>query len=441
MHKKQNVGTSLLLSILSFSAVTGCSGSSSSPPTPSEGSSQFSSLGLPVDSNGFRRFLYVATGAPGDGIQGFSYDSDAGTIAALPNALARTPEILHRIVTTSDGNFLYGIDTDGPVGHIYSFSVDFGTGALTPLPSGIYSVSFPSENTQEGFFEMLRRFNLNGVDYLYASDYGSDEIYAFSIDASSGTLSTVPGSPFSTPSGCTPADMAVTPDRKYFYTACQHFGVDTGEQMVGFNLDPTTGKLLPLQTAFSAPAGSAIYGLTITRNGLFLYATGINNDAINAWSINDVDGSLTPLAGSPYYQNAGFPFLSWTDAAGLFLYFININDFTNQIEFVDLDPQTGIPSNPTSYSLEDCCTTHPSANDLGFDPDGLALAETSQNTVHLFLRESALGTLTEAQGSPAIVNSTGDSNLNPDGVLLIKVQAMPNPNPSPCVGIFCAANS
>ncbi len=73
---------------------------------------------------------------------------------------------------------------------------------------------------------------------------GDNHLYVFAIDATTGALSAVPNSPFTT-GASTPYDLRVHPSSQFVYS----FGQDASNNIApieGFQLDPTTGALTAL---------------------------------------------------------------------------------------------------------------------------------------------------------------------------------------------------
>jgi 6-phosphogluconolactonase (cycloisomerase 2 family) len=69
--------------------------------------------------------------------------------------------------------------------------------------------------------------------------------------------------------------------------------------------------------------GANPYGLTIDPSGSYLYTANFSDNSISEFSISSVDGSLTPLSGSPISQTFSSPLALLVDASGKFLYVAN----------------------------------------------------------------------------------------------------------------------
>jgi DNA-binding beta-propeller fold protein YncE len=79
--------------------------------------------------------------------------------------------------------------------------------------------------------------------FLYVSNSGDGTVSAYTINATSGALTVVPGSPFTasgTASTITPTALAIDPSSQYLYVA----NGDAGTISV-FTITPVTGVLIP----------------------------------------------------------------------------------------------------------------------------------------------------------------------------------------------------
>lgn len=87
--------------------------------------------------------------------------------------------------------------------------------------------------------------------FLYVSFPQSQEIAAWSINTSTGSLSSVPGSPF--PSGLTSGDapntLLVTPSGGYLYA------LSGGKTVFGYSIDANSGSLSPIHGSPFAERG------------------------------------------------------------------------------------------------------------------------------------------------------------------------------------------
>jgi 6-phosphogluconolactonase len=228
--------------------------------------------GLAVDSSA--QVLYVGEAG---GIDAFQAGVNGGLSAVTGSPF---PAGLNIYLTVDPQNrFLFASDDLAP-GNVLAFTINASTGAL----SAVAGSPFPTipgyvGNTQPGQIVV----DSTG-SFVYTVLTGTNQIAAFSITASTGVLTAVTGSPFST--GSRPLAMATV--NNFLYVS------NTSDATVsGYAIDPTTGVL-------SALAGSpfAIYAgpMATSFDGAYLYTT--TQAGLTTFSINPQTGALTQV-GTP----------------------------------------------------------------------------------------------------------------------------------------------
>jgi 6-phosphogluconolactonase (cycloisomerase 2 family) len=146
-----------------------------------------------------------------------------------------------------------------------------------------------------------------GNNFLYVALAGTananNQIAAFSINPTTGSLTALPQSPFTT--GNDPLQMAFVPvtaiAQGFLYTANVQDGT-----ISAFTADDATGVLTPVKGSPYA-AGTSVGGLSqvLTSSGnFFLYAADPEAETITGYTIDPSTGALTPLQGSPFAAGA-----------------------------------------------------------------------------------------------------------------------------------------
>lgn len=138
----------------------------------------------------------------------------------------------------------------------------------------------------------------NKGKFLFA--LSTNGVYAFSIQAGTGVLTPVPGSPFAAAGASSagypqPATlMAVDQTNQFLY-------VSTSAGISGYTIDQNTGGLTPMA---GSPFGAEVikpWTIVITPNNSYLYELqSQDNKNIYAYSIDQSSGVLTPISGSPF---------------------------------------------------------------------------------------------------------------------------------------------
>jgi 6-phosphogluconolactonase len=125
--------------------------------------------------------------------------------------------------------------------------------------------------------------------FLYTANPGGSNpsISGFTVGLS-GALAPLSGSPFSAA-----VNHSIAADRGGFY-----FYATTAAGDLGYSIDATTGLLTSLP-GFPVVCGTNSYSATIDPTGQFLYVA--NNGSANVSGFGfDASGELTPITGSPF---------------------------------------------------------------------------------------------------------------------------------------------
>jgi 6-phosphogluconolactonase len=147
------------------------------------------------------------------------------------------------------------------------------------------------------------------VHYLYATDDGSGNVSAFAIDASTGALTQVPGSPFA--AGPEPWGLAVDPTGNFAYATNVNDGADfahvtkaaspdaTGS-ISAYAINPSNGALTQVTGSPFSSDGSEPWEMTIGPAGKFAYVTNFYSNNVRVYAIDAKSGALTQVHGSPF---------------------------------------------------------------------------------------------------------------------------------------------
>lgn len=205
-------------------------------------------------------------------------------------------------------------------GSISAFSVDPNTGALTsvpgsPFPAGANPSSLASDPAGKYLYESNDK---NGAT--------TNNLFAFTINPSTGVLTAISGSPFT--SGANTLSVSVDRTGKYLFTA--DFGGDNSypalpTSIAEFTINPSTGALTPVVqvgACISTSSDLANYVVADPAAG-FLFASTAGG-SICSYSISS-SGALLPASGSPFSVNPPgltqlFPRAVAIDPQGKFLY-------------------------------------------------------------------------------------------------------------------------
>lgn len=123
--------------------------------------------------------------------------------------------------------------------------------------------------------------------YTLGCNFNGRGINMYRVDSGTGSLTPVPGQPFSVGTSLASADS--TPNGRFVY------GDDTvTNQLLGFRLEPTTGVLTPLP---GFPRPTLVNSTLSIDDGAHLYVIG--EDTIDGFNIDSNTGALSQLNGFP----------------------------------------------------------------------------------------------------------------------------------------------
>jgi 6-phosphogluconolactonase (cycloisomerase 2 family) len=278
---------------------------------------------MTVDPSG--HFLYVVFG---DIIYAFAIDPATGALTTLPSAFNQTTGVSTAEITVDPaGKFLYvahdGLSLSDPSSYIAVYSIDpdggitqqrshFPTRQVIPHSIGfdpvgkflyvteagssveVFSVGASGALTSVGSIqtrssvqnEITLSVGSNALSYLpkfaYVADAGSNDVTAYTINASTGALTSA-----GTVVAANPSSVTVDPFVRFAYVARQ------GDNSVGaYSVNATTGALSGIGTAV---AGSNPVSAAVDPSGRFVYvANKVSND-VSTYSADPTTGLLASL--------------------------------------------------------------------------------------------------------------------------------------------------
>jgi Lactonase, 7-bladed beta-propeller len=183
--------------------------------------------------------------------------------------------------------FAYGAGGHG--NDVLAYTIDATSGALTAIAGSPYPAG---DSTSAVAVDPSYRF-------LYATNQGatggpgSNTISAYSINSATGALTAVAGSPFA--SVASPVAIAVEPTGHFAYVADLH-----DNSVTAFAINLGTGALSAIPGGPSVPGGDGPRHLSVHPSGKFLYLSAGNEATLWAYSIDSSTGALTPVPSSPF---------------------------------------------------------------------------------------------------------------------------------------------
>lgn len=305
----------------------------------------------------------------------------------------------------AEASFLYVLqDNNGAANNIRGFSINSTSGALTtlsgfPISTGGQGDGIPATQRLAYDFVNERLYVLNG---------GSNSVSAFSVDRTTGVLTPLAHSPFTVVSIPTGNErltcLAVHP------VAANVLVVGDGQGKVhSFRVTSSTATQAassPFTTGAASP-----FSMVFTQNGAFLYTGGDqNNDDIAGFEVNSSTAVLTPVAGSPFAASGNFPVGYATDLAGRLF---SASAQSGKVEV--FNNTAGVLSEVTAnpFNAAFAQARHGVLHQAGF----YMVADAGANQVGVFAisGQAAATTLTEVVDSPFNCDATTTNILAIDG--------------------------
>jgi len=251
------------------------------------------------------------------------------TLGASPVPVGSSP---NAIVIDPSGKYLLVTSNYSNGGDVSVFSIDPSTGALSPFGSPVPANTNPTEIL----------FTHSG-QFVYVSNPEIGMVTGISF--SNGVLTLVPGTPVSSGEGGGALGLAVDPTDQFLYvtnpsaTNPPPYQFTTGN-ISGFNIDPTTGALTPIVgSPFTSTVGGAgPTSITVDPTGSLVYAV-TPGSSLSIWcfQITYPSGQLVLVTNSPFSVPAGALFALF-DPSGRFFYIGNARG----LEGYTYNPTTGV---------------------------------------------------------------------------------------------------
>ena len=246
------------------------------------------------------KFLYVADASHFSSTVSAFTISSSGQLAAVAGSPFSTGSMVPDSITIDPaGRFLYVGSSSS--NSIAGFSIDASTGALTLLPGMPQVVRAAPPEIGKTTPTVDVKFDRAGGKFLFLADGANQLLNTYAVDQGTGLVTKLT----SVPEKIVEEHMVVTPDNKFVYTSSQ----GGQPQIEGFAIAASTGMLTPIPgSPFAVPAGTDTFftvpSLGVDNTGKFLYA-GANTGELTGFTIDPNTGKLTQI-GTPVNTGA-FP--------------------------------------------------------------------------------------------------------------------------------------
>lgn len=194
-------------------------------------------------------------------------------------------------------------------GNVSAYLINATTGALSPVPGSPFAAgSSPSSFT----------VNPTGT-FAYVPNFQSKNVSVFRINATNGALISVPGSPFATGEEENPFFVTINPAGTFAYVVEGYPSAkgNGGGDVLAYRINATTGALtLVPGSPFAAEEAEGPSFVEFNPAGTFAYV-----DHASTYRINADTGALTPVPDKPpFFLSLNVPNSVMSNSAGTFDY-------------------------------------------------------------------------------------------------------------------------
>ena len=304
--------------------------------------------------------------------------------------------------TSTASHYAYVADQNG---EIDGYSINATTGALTMVPGS----SFLS---QSGNSQILSVAVDPAGKFVFAANWNYHTIGVYVVNSSNGSLTTAAGSPY-TYAPAWPIDfVAVDPTGKFVYAATGNSVSPASSGIFAFTLNSSTGALTPVSG--SQVTGNYASSITFSPSGSFAYAL---NGGITAYSINANSGALTAVAGGPYASGASAMVIN---PAGTYAYVLQ----STGVSVYSVNQTTGALSAVAGSLVSAGSTPYR----IAIDPSGQFVYVTngSANNIFGYTISPGTGLLTQMTGSPFAAPPSGGITVDRTGKFVYATGSLTN---------------
>ena len=319
-------------------------------------------------------YSYV-TNAADNTVSSYSIDATTGALAAIgaPTATGVSPHAIVGFECCSDGDALKRYVYVGNEGSndISAFAVNAATGALTAVPGSPFAAGTDPQG-----------MTLYG-SLLFVANAGSDNVSTYGIDLSTGALIAEPGSPVAV--GKSPTSIVADPYTGIVFVA-NHGGSNDISAFAIFGLTPVPGSPFP---AGGNPLSLAV---GFSQGGSFLYTANpdATNPSISGFSVDSGTGAFSPLGGSPF----PLPVSNYIATVGTYLYVTSGASILGYASDIATGALTALPGFPVSAGANAYSVSIDLTNQF------LYVANDGAANISGFRLDASTGALTPMAGSP-----------------------------------------
>jgi len=255
---------------------------------------------LTVDAAG--RFAYVTNSASND-IYSYSVDANTGALSEIAGSRVPAGTSPFEVLLHRTGKFAYVANVGSA--NIFAYAVDASTGKLSAIAGSPFATSgIPGDVTTFNGGRPPMSLHPDGK-LLFVRSTVAKTISVFTIDPNSGALSAAPGSPHAVGDGA--VMHSLDPTGRWLFVANRGTVQGPGSISV-FSVDADSGALTEVTGSPFALSGGPAW-VSVDPSGNYLYACSSATDLVYGFKINQATGVLTPLDRGAAVVTGDYPFI------------------------------------------------------------------------------------------------------------------------------------
>ena len=303
------------------------------------------------------KFAYVANGnGSANNVSAYKITATTGKLKAVTGSPFESGELPVSVAVAPSGKFAYVANENS--GSVSAYTISGSSGVLTPIAGS----PFPAGNGPNSVsVDPSGRFVyvVNGANG--GGGTPGPSISAYTINTSTGALTAISGSPYSTGAHSAPGQATVDPTGEFFYVADQTDNGGIGN-ILAYAINFSTGALTAVPSSPFTEGVDNPAAVAVDPSGRFLYVTNIpdgqeTDGYISAYEINPTNGpqgsagALTEISGSPFATGI-LPFGVQVDPLGNFVYVTSASIFTSDNVYgYALDATTGALGQSREFTI------------------------------------------------------------------------------------------
>jgi 6-phosphogluconolactonase (cycloisomerase 2 family) len=243
------------------------------------------SVSNPPPQPSAKEALYLSTGLSSGPILTYIFDTGTGTVG-IPTPIAGPTAGIDMKVYPG-GNFLYVSDFDS--GSVFAYSIDRSTGRLTTLAGSPFVFQGHTGNGGPIAIDPAGKF-------LFSSN-AVGAIVSFNINSQTGVLTPTTASAIN--DNNQPVYLLVDPTGKFLIASNQ--ADSSGRNYSVFSINSTSAVLFEVQgSPFTFGQDTKPQQIALNSSGSVLYAALSNSQQVNALNFDSTTGTITAIQGAPY---------------------------------------------------------------------------------------------------------------------------------------------